>query len=108
MLATATFQGLAGHRGRGTASLVADPDGSRVIDTRDTDIGSGPALIVYLVRGADRRDLDGAVLIADLAAETGDHRYRIPDDVELAAGDWTVLVWCETFTVEVANATWTL
>lgn len=104
VLATAMFQGLAGHRGAGTATLVRDGD-VHIVETRATDIGSGPALVVYVVPGADRRDLDGAVEVAELAAETGDHDYVLPGTLDLSAGPWTLLVWCETFAVEVANAT---
>ena len=106
VVAVGTFQGLAGHRGSGEATLVQDPATARfTIQTTNTDIGSGPALILYLVRGADQRSLEGAIGIADLVAETGDHDYVVPDDLDLTPGEWTVLVWCETFVVEVANAT---
>ena len=35
----------------------------------------------------------------------GTQFYDVPADVDLAAGPWTVLVWCQTFGVPVANAT---
>ena len=71
------------------------------------DIGSGPALEVYLVPGEDRRDLADAVYVAPLTAERGNQNYTVPAGVDLTVGSWTVLVWCETFSVEVANATLT-
>jgi len=106
VIAVGTFQGLAGHRGEGMATLVRDPVTNRTtIETRNTDIGSGPALVVYLVPGPDRRSLDDAVVIAELVAESGDHDYLVPTGIDITPGEWTVLVWCETFVIEVANAT---
>ena len=100
-----SFQGLTGHRGSGSAVLydLGDRD---LLRFENVDIGSGPALFVYLVPGADRRDLGGAIYVAPLTAEQGNQNYELPAGVDLRSGTWTVLVWCETFTVEVANATW--
>ena len=46
-----------------------------------------------------------AVRIAGLTAERGNQNYTVPAGVDLTTGTWTVLVWCDTFSVEVANAT---
>ena len=86
------------------ARLAARASG---LGIEEVDIGSGPALEVYLVPGEDRRDLADAVYVAPLTAERGNQNYTVPADVDLTAGTWTVLVWCETFSVEVANATLT-
>ena len=106
-LRRASFQGLTGHRGDGDAAVYLLTDDSILLRFEEVDIGSGPDLRVYLVPGDDRRDLDGGVLVADLTAERGNQNYTPPPDVDLTTGTWTVLVWCETFDLEVANATLT-
>lgn len=104
-LRRSSFQGLTGHRGDGDAAVYRLPDQSILLRFEEVDIGSGPALEVYLVPGEDRRDLGDAVYVAPLTAERGNQNYTVPADVDLTDGTWTVLVWCETFSVEVANAT---
>jgi len=104
LLARGGFQGLTGHRGSGTASLWDLPDGSRLLRFEQVDIGSGPKLVVYLVPGSDRRDLGDSIQIAPLTAERGNQNYSVDPALTLE-GEWTVLVWCGTFAVEVANAT---
>ncbi|MEM9519919.1 MAG: DM13 domain-containing protein [Actinomycetota bacterium] len=104
-LARAGFQGLTGHRGSGDAAVYRLEDGSTLLRFEAVDIGSGPALNVWVVPGDDRRDLDGGTFIAPLTAERGNQNYTVPADIDLTDGTWTVLVWCDTFSVEVANAT---
>lgn len=104
-LARASFQGLTGHRGSGDAALYQLADGSILLRFENVDIGSGPDLEVYVVPGDDQRGLGGGTHVAALTAERGNQNYTPPDTVDLTSGTWTVLVWCETFAVEVANAT---
>lgn len=103
-LGSGTFQGLTGHRGAGTATVYELPDGSRVLRLEDFDVSNGPDLEVHLVPGADVRGPGGGVQLADLKGNVGNQNYDVPADLELT-GDWTILIWCESFTVEVANAT---
>lgn len=104
-LARAGFQGLTGHRGSGDAAVYRLEDDSILLRFEEVDIGSGPDLNVWLVPGADQRGLDGGTFVAPLTAERGNQNYEVPSDIDLASGPWTVLVWCDTFSVEVANAT---
>ncbi|MEO0493175.1 MAG: DM13 domain-containing protein [Actinomycetota bacterium] len=104
-LRRSSFQGLTGHRGSGDAAVYRLADQSLLLRFEDVDIGSGPALEVYLVPGEDQRGLGGSTYVAPLTAERGNQNYTIPSGVDLTDGTWTVLVWCETFSVEVANAT---
>lgn len=104
-LRRSTFQGLTGHRGSGDAALYRLADQSILLRFEAVDIGSGPDLEVYVVPGDDQRSLVDAIHIAELTAERGNQNYALPDGVDLSEGTWTVLVWCETFDVEVANAT---
>ncbi len=100
-----SFQGLTGHRGSGDAALYRLPDGSILLRFEEVDIGSGPALNVYVVPGQDQRRIGDGTFVAPLTAERGNQNYTLPAAVDLTVGSWTVLVWCETFVVEVANAT---
>jgi len=104
-LSRAPFQGLTGHRGSGDAAVYRLADDSILLRFEEVDIGSGPDLEVYLIPGSDQRGLSGGHHVAALTAERGNQNYTVPTDVDLTAGTWTVLVWCETFDVEVANAT---
>ena len=104
-LRRAGFQGLAGHRGSGDAAIYRLPDQSILLRFEEVDIGSGPALNVYLVPGDDQRDHANGIHVAPLTAEKGNQNYTLPDGIDLTGRTWTVLVWCETFAVEVANAT---
>lgn len=106
-LRRAKFQGLTGHRGSGDAAVYRLADSSILLRFEEVDIGSGPDLDVYLVAGDDRRGIGEGVYVADLTAERGNQNYAVPAGVDLTTGTWTVLVWCETFDVEVANATLT-
>ena len=104
-LARAGFQGLTGHRGSGDAALYQLENDSILLRFEEVDIGSGPDLNVWLVPGDDQRSLDGGTFIAPLTAERGNQNYEVPAGLDLTSGPWTVLVWCDTFSVEVANAT---
>ena len=103
LLRSGSFQGLTGHRGSGTVSLLATGD-SLELRFSSVDIGSGPDLLVYLVSGRNQKDPDGC-FVGALQAERGSFSYDVSGCSGLTSGVWTVLVWCRTFTVEVANAT---
>lgn len=103
-LGSGDFQGLTGHRGDGTATAYELQDGSRVLRLEDFNVSNGPGLEIHLVPGADIRGPGDGVKLADLKGNVGNQNYDIPADLDLA-GDWTVLIWCAPFTVEVANAT---
>ena len=101
-----SFEGI-DHRAEGGANLIRRPDGGLTIELRDIDIQNGPDYDVYLVEGVDRQGKDGGVRIDDLKGNLGTQYYDVPEDVD-AGPDWTVLIWCETFGVPVANATQTM
>ncbi len=104
-LRRASFQGLTGHRGSGDAVVYRLEDDSLLLRFEEVDIGSGPALNVWVVPGDDQRGLGGGTYIAPLTAERGNQNYPLPGGIDPTDGTWTVLVWCDTFSVEVANAT---
>jgi hypothetical protein len=98
------FRGI-DHRAEGTVALYRHPDGRFVVGLEDFDIQPGPDYDLYLVPGDDRDGLDGGVRLDDLRGNRGTQFYDVPEGLDLADGTWTVLVWCETFAVPIANAT---
>lgn len=103
-LGTGDFVGLDDHSAAGTASLVEQPDGSRVVLFEGFEVERGPDFLVYLVPGTDAFDYSQGVEIGPLQGNVGDQQYAVPD--ELAdTQPLTVLVWCRAFDVNIAGAT---
>jgi hypothetical protein len=101
-----TIRGLAGHRGTGDAGIFALADGTNALRLENLDIQNGPNLQLYVVRGADQREpIGGSLHLGALRGNVGNLTYAIPNAYEIAPGDWTVLVWCEAFSVEFVAAT---
>ena len=92
------------HRASGTAVIYRQPDGGDVVGLEDIDIQPGPDYDLYVVPGADRADTKGGIRLDDLRGNRGTQFYDVPAGVNLENGPWTVLVWCQTFAVPVANA----
>ena len=109
LLGAGRFVGLAGHRGSGDAGVFALADGSRVLRLENFDIQNGPDLRLYVVPGADQTDPgDGSLYLGELRGNVGNQTYHLPAEFELPPGAWTVLVWCEAFSVEFVGATVTV
>lgn len=102
-LQSGAFRGLTGHRGSGTATIYELVDGSRVMRLEDFDVSNGPGLEIHLVPGPAAEKPGGGVKLADLKGNRGNQNYDVPADLDLS-GEWTVLIWCDPFTVEVAHA----
>lgn len=106
LLGSGAFVGLAGHDGEGDAGFFGRADGSLVLRLENVAIDNGPDLRLYVVPGADQTDpVDGALYLGKLRGNVGNQTYELPADFELSPGDWTVLVWCEAFSVEFVAAT---
>jgi hypothetical protein len=109
LLGSGTFIGLAGHDGTGDAGIFRLEDDSLVVRLENLDIDNGPDLELYLVPGeASYSPGDGSVHLGALKGNIGDQTYEIPRDVTVSPGPWTVLVWCEAFTVEFVGASLTV
>jgi hypothetical protein len=100
------FVGLAGHDGTGDAGFFVLGDGTHVLRFENFDIQNGPDLRLYVVPGADQTDPGSeALYLGELRGNVGDQTYDLPEDFDLTSGPWTVLVWCEAFSVEFVAAT---
>jgi hypothetical protein len=109
LLGSGTFVGLAGHDGTGDAGIFRLEGGSLVLRLENLDIDNGPDLELYLVPGAESYSPgDGSVHLGALKGNVGNQTYEIPSDFRVGPGAWTVLVWCEAFTVEFVGATVTV
>ena len=102
-LATGTLRGLAGHSAEGRVSTYRLADGSYVVRFEDVDIGGTPDPEVYVLPGRDRTGKRGGTHLGALKAERGSFHYALP--AAFRDGDFTVLVWCERFAVDIAHAT---
>ena len=51
---------------------------------------------------------EGSIHLGALKGNIGDQNYEIPSGTELISGAYTVLVWCEAFSVEFVGATITV
>jgi hypothetical protein len=103
-LRSGSFRGI-DHRASGTVAIYRQPDGRYVVGLEDFDIQPGPDYDVYLVPGENREETKGGVRLGDLRANRGTLFYDVPAGIDLENGPWTVLVWCQTFAVPVANST---
>ena len=98
------FRGI-DHRASGTVAVYRQADGRYVIGLEDFDIQPGPDYDLYVVPGADREKRDAGTRLDDLRGNRGTQFYEVPASIDLNNGPWSVLVWCQTFGVPVANAT---
>lgn len=97
--------GLAGHSGSGQVGVFALESGLTAVRFEGINIQNGPDLQVYVVPGAGARDpIDGSLYLGGLRGNVGDITYELPAGTEIPPGDWTVLVWCEAFSVEFVGA----
>jgi hypothetical protein len=93
------------HRAGGTVNIYRHSDGHTVVGLEQFDIQPGPAYALYLVEGDNQQSLHDSVRLSSLRGNRGTQFYDAPETFALGDGPWTVLVWCETFDVPVANAT---
>jgi hypothetical protein len=100
-----SLQGV-GHDARGTASIIRNASGSLVVRFEAFDIEGVPDPRVYVVQGNDVEEAGGTYL-GRLTGNRGQVLdYEVPAGTSAGPG-WTVLVWCEAFSVPVANASQT-
>jgi hypothetical protein len=104
-ISTGELQGI-DHDAGGSVSLLRAEDGALVVRFERFQIEGTPDPQVYLVDASDARD-PGGVGLGRLPGNRGDVLdIEVPGEAE-AGGGWTVLVWCGSFSVPIANATQT-
>jgi hypothetical protein len=100
-LATGAFEGADGHAGSGTATVIEQPGGERVLTFTEFDVDPGVDVEVYLTPGTD--SIDDRIELGGLKGNVGDQQYEIPADADLRRYD-SVILWCTPFTVRIAVA----
>ncbi len=99
------------HATSGTATIVQNPDGSRVLAIAGLDTSNGPDLRVWLsaadlVDGTDGWYTAGSAAYIDLGplkGNLGDQVYEIPADADLSTIR-SVDIWCVRFSVSFGAA----
>jgi hypothetical protein len=99
------------HGTSGTARIVQQPDGSRVLAIEGLTTSDGPDLRVWLTDQPVIEGVDGWYVFDDglhvelgpLRGNVGDLVYPIPDDVDLQALT-SVSIWCARFAVSFGAA----
>ena len=94
------------HSTTGTATIIQNPDGTRVLAIENLDTTNGPDVHVWLsaadaVEGYDGWFLAGGAAYVDLGVikgNQGNQLYEIPADVDLSAYR-SVSLWCVQFSV---------
>jgi hypothetical protein len=99
--------GMNDYDSSGVVRLVRLPNGTRALRFTNVRIDSGPALRVYLVAGRVRSDADVRRLrfkdLGRLKGFRGAFDYPVPASVNVARY-FTVVVWCEEFSVGFGRA----
>jgi hypothetical protein len=100
-LARGEVVGADGHAGNGTAEVIEEPDGDRVLTLTDLSVDPGPDVDVLL--SASSEDVGGAVNLGGLKGSAGDQQYAIPESTDLRKFP-NVVLYCNPFTVRIAVA----
>ena len=91
------------HKGSGSASLYALPNGRHVVRFEDFRTTNGPALVVYLAKHPSPSSADdvtdgGFVNLGKLKGNVGNQNYEIPAGTDVSEYG-SVVIWCELFGV---------
>jgi len=92
------------HDAGGTVSLIENPDGSQVLRFENWEVEGAPDRILYIVEGNDVQDPGGTELGGFDGTNGSVTDYALPEGTQAGPG-WTVLVWCRSFAVPIANST---
>jgi len=104
-IGTGTLRGI-DHDATGSAVLYQRSDGTFIVGLEDIDVEPGPDYKVYIVPGQNREEPgDNGILLSDLRGNQGTQFYDVPAGTNVVAGEWTVLIWCRSFAVPIANST---
>jgi hypothetical protein len=96
------------HPTSGTALLVVQPDGSRLVRFEGLRTDNGPDLRVVLsTADIGAGDYSSLIELGRLKGNIGDQNYDVPADVDLSTVR-SVVVWCERFTSAFGEAPLTI
>jgi len=102
-----SFKGASGYKGRGTARLVQNKDGSYQLSFSNFSVSRGPNLRVWLVKGSG--STSAAVMrskhveLSKLKKTLGNQSYSVRKSL-VDQGYQTVVIWCKPFGVLFARA----
>lgn len=99
-VAQGTFEGLAGHSGSGTASLVMIDGAFFVRLEDDFRVTNGPDLFVGFGKNGE---YDKNAQIAPLKGNEGGQNYAVPAEINAAQYN-EIWIWCRAFSVPFAKA----
>jgi len=85
----------AAHHVEGSALVIEQSDGSKILRFEDFETINGPRLHIYLSTSTDNDDF---VDLGKIKATSGDVNYVLPEGIDLEKYD-KVLVWCVPFGV---------
>ena len=86
------------HKGSGSALLLEDESGKRLLRFEDFKVTNGPDLYVYLTKNpeptSDKSSLGDFINLGRLKGSVGSQNYEINQDI---TGYNTVVIWCQRF-----------
>ncbi len=110
---TGSFEGADdAHPGSGNATIYRLSSGRDVLRFETFDVTNGPDLHVLLVPIANPQSsgdvhTEGYVDLGKLKGNQGDQNYDLPSSVDLSSGEWSVVIYCDPFSVIFATASLT-
>lgn len=93
------------HQAAGTASVIENAQGARLLRFTAFTVTNGPDLRVYLAAGTETAQITGpsTVKLGVLKGNKGDQNYPVPAGTDLDRLN-TVVIWCEPFSVLFGSA----
>ena len=96
------------HETEGSATLLALPDGKRILRLTNFQTSNGPDVRVYLVAAEDAADNEtvtraGFIELGKLKGTEGDQNYEVPENVDIDTYR-AATIWCARFGVNFATA----
>jgi hypothetical protein len=92
------------HTTTGTARVIEQADGSRVLALVDFRTDAGPDLFVHVIpRMTEGNDVGDSTRLGALKGNVGNQQYALPPELELGEAA-TVVVWCRAFSVSFGAA----
>lgn len=100
-LTSGEIAGADGHSGSGTAEVVEQTGGGRVLTLTDLSVDPGPDVDVLL--SASPEGIEDAINLGALKGSSGNQQYAIPAVADLGKYS-NVVLYCNPFTVRIAVA----